>query len=46
MERHHVHRLIILDEKGRAPVGIFSTTDLVRAVTGLHHSLLGSPAPG
>jgi CBS domain-containing protein len=38
MERHRIHRLIILDEDGHAPVGIFSTTDLVRALTGSHQA--------
>jgi CBS domain-containing protein len=34
MERHGIHRLIIIGEDGRTPVGIFSTSDMVRAVAG------------
>ncbi len=32
MELNHVHRLIVVDEDQLAPVGVVSTTDLVRAL--------------
>jgi CBS domain-containing protein len=33
MERHHVHRLVVVaDEDERLPIGVVSTTDLVRAM--------------
>ena len=32
MERNHVHRLIVVGDDQLAPVGIISTTDLVRAL--------------
>lgn len=32
MERFHVHRLIVVDDDQLTPVGIVSTTDLVRAL--------------
>jgi CBS domain-containing protein len=32
MERAHVHRLIVVDDDQLVPVGIISTTDLVRAL--------------
>lgn len=32
MERAHVHRLVVVDEDQLTPVGIVSTTDLVRAL--------------
>jgi CBS domain-containing protein len=33
MERHHVHRLVVVaDEDERKPIGVVSTTDLVRAM--------------
>ena len=32
MERAHVHRLVVVDEDQIRPVGIISTTDLVRAL--------------
>jgi CBS domain-containing protein len=32
MERAHVHRLIVVDEDQFKPVGVISTTDLVRAL--------------
>lgn len=32
MEEHHVHRLVVVEPEGHWPVGILSTTDLVRAV--------------
>ena len=32
MERAHVHRLVVVDEDQLKPVGIISTTDLVRAL--------------
>ena len=36
MELNRVHRLVVVDEQGRRPVGIFSTTDVV-------HHLVGAP---
>jgi CBS domain-containing protein len=38
LEAHHVHRLVVVDADQRA-IGIFSTTDLVRAV-GAPHSVV------
>ncbi len=33
MERHHVHRLVVVDEDDeRVPIGVVSTSDLVRAM--------------
>jgi len=32
MERAHVHRLVVVDEDQLRPVGVISTTDLVRAL--------------
>ena len=32
MEEHHVHRLVVVDPVGGHPIGILSTTDLVRAI--------------
>jgi CBS domain-containing protein len=32
MERAHVHRLVVVDEDQMTPVGVISTTDLVRAL--------------
>jgi CBS domain-containing protein len=32
MERSHVHRLIVVDDDQLKPVGVISTTDLVRAL--------------
>jgi predicted transcriptional regulator len=40
MERHHVHRLVVVaDEDERLPIGVLATSDLVRAM-----SLLGEDA--
>lgn len=36
MERAHVHRLIVVDEDQTTPIGILSTSDLVRAMVGEH----------
>jgi CBS domain-containing protein len=36
MERAHVHRLIVVDDDQTTPVGIISTSDLVRAIVGEH----------
>jgi CBS domain-containing protein len=36
MERAHVHRLIVVDDDQATPVGIISTSDLVRAIVGEH----------
>ncbi|MEP6807087.1 MAG: CBS domain-containing protein [Chloroflexota bacterium] len=32
MVQHHVHRLVVVEANGGRPIGILSTTDLVRAV--------------
>jgi CBS domain-containing protein len=32
MERNHVHRLVVVDESQSRPLGIVSTSDLVRAI--------------
>lgn len=32
MEEHHVHRLVVVDGEDGRPIGIVSTTDLVRAM--------------
>ena len=33
MERHHVHRLVVVDDRDEAlPIGVLSTSDLVRAM--------------
>jgi CBS domain-containing protein len=34
MEADHVHRLVVVGEDGRTPIGLISTTDIVRAMTG------------
>ncbi len=34
MELNRVHRLVVVDEDGRRPVGIFSTTDVVHQLAG------------
>jgi CBS domain-containing protein len=34
MERHHVHRLVVVaDDDERLPIGLVSTSDLVHAMT-------------
>ena len=35
MEQHHVHRLVVVAPDGQHPVGVISTTDLVRALADL-----------
>lgn len=35
MERHHVHRLVVVAPDGEHPIGVISTTDLVRALAEL-----------
>jgi CBS domain-containing protein len=32
MERERVHRLVVVGPDGSAPIGVISTTDLVRAM--------------
>jgi CBS domain-containing protein len=32
LETHHVHRLVVVADDGTTPVGVISTTDLVRAM--------------
>jgi CBS domain-containing protein len=32
IEEHHVHRLVVVEPEGGHPIGILSTTDIVRAV--------------
>ncbi len=38
MERHHVHRLVVLGPDGETPVGVFSVTDLVHVMAGPERS--------
>jgi CBS domain-containing protein len=35
MEQHHVHRLVVVAPDGEHPIGVISTTDLVRALADL-----------
>jgi CBS domain-containing protein len=35
MEQHHVHRLVVVAPDGQHPIGVISTTDLVRALAEL-----------
>lgn len=32
LEQHHVHRLVVIEPEGRRPIGILSTSDLVRSL--------------
>jgi CBS domain-containing protein len=32
LEAHHVHRLVVVADDGSTPIGVISTTDLVRAI--------------
>jgi CBS domain-containing protein len=34
MEADHVHRLVVVGDDGRTPIGLISTTDIVHAMTG------------
>ncbi len=34
MESNHVHRLVVVADDGATPIGVISTTDLVRAMAG------------
>jgi len=34
MEEHHVHRLVVIEPDSSNPIGILSTTDLVRSIAG------------
>jgi CBS domain-containing protein len=34
MEIKHIHRLVVVDESGTKPVGVFSTSDVIRALAG------------
>ena len=34
MEAEHVHRLVVVADDGTTPIGVISTTDIVRAMTG------------
>jgi CBS domain-containing protein len=34
METRHIHRVIVVDETGRKPIGVFSTSDVIRALAG------------
>ena len=34
LETKHVHRLIVVDESDRTPIGVFSTSDVVRQLAG------------
>jgi len=33
MESEHVHRLVVVADDGRTPIGVISTTDIVHAMT-------------
>jgi len=33
MEAEHIHRLVVVDDSGRRPIGVISTTDIVHAMT-------------
>jgi CBS domain-containing protein len=45
MEEHRVHRLVVVEPAGGYPIGILSTTDLVRAVAaGVRGSAPASPS--
>jgi CBS domain-containing protein len=35
MELNHVHRLIVVDESGTKPVGVFSSSDVIHALAGV-----------
>jgi len=39
MEQAHVHRLVVVGEDQQTPIGVISTSDLVR-------SIVGEQAPG
>jgi CBS domain-containing protein len=34
MESNHVHRLVVVGDDGETPIGVISTSDLVRAMAG------------
>jgi CBS domain-containing protein len=34
MEQHHVHRLVVVGDDQSTPIGVLSTTDIVRAMVG------------
>jgi CBS domain-containing protein len=34
METRHIHRVIVVDEGGTKPIGVFSTSDVIRALAG------------
>jgi CBS domain-containing protein len=34
LEDNHVHRLIVVDDAGKKPVGVFSTSDVIRQLAG------------
>lgn len=44
MEEHRVHRLVVVEPDGGHPIGILSTTDIVRSVAGTQPAR-GVPAP-
>ena len=37
MEKAHVHRLVVVDDDQQTPIGVISTSDLVRAMIGEPH---------
>jgi CBS domain-containing protein len=46
MERHHVHRLVVVaDEDDRLPIGVLSTTDLVHSIAEVTESTAAGEAP-
>ena len=36
MEQAHVHRLVVVDDDQQTPIGIISSSDIVRAILGEH----------
>jgi CBS domain-containing protein len=45
MLTHEIHRLVIVDEHGRGPVGVLSTTDVVVEMAH-EESVWQAPPPG
>ena len=47
MERHHVHRLVVVaDEDETLPIGVLSTSDLVRAMASVEPDVPDGEEPG
>jgi CBS domain-containing protein len=46
MERHHVHRLVVVaDEDETLPIGVISTSDLVHAMSAIPPGEMPAPGP-